>query len=175
MHRLFVALRPPPDPPRLPGARRTGPHGGPGRMRSSSTSRCATSARRPASGRGCRECDRTVHASALELGLDGSAGSTRGGAGTLFARAAGGSASDLHKKLDRALVRAGIEPERRAYLPHITLARRRAGAVDPAGWLERRAGLTSANERVASMILYESHVGRHGSTYEAVASYPLVG
>jgi 2'-5' RNA ligase len=73
------------------------------------------------------------------------------------------------------LVRAGLQPERRAFLPHITLARRRSAAVDPAGWLERNAGLTSGTERVAAMILFQSHLGRHGSSYEAMATYPLTG
>lgn len=67
------------------------------------------------------------------------------------------------------------EPARRAYLPHITLARRRSGAVDPADWLERPAGLASGAERATSMILFESHLGRHGPAYEAIASYPLGG
>src|SRR5438067_5683754 len=37
----------------------------------------------------------------------------------------------LHKKVDQAIVRTGLPPEGRAYLPHITLARlpRGAGAV----------------------------------------------
>ena len=48
-------------------------------------------------------------------------------------------------------------------------------AVNPAGWLERNAGLASSAEYIASMILFESHLGRHGSSYAAIASYPLAG
>ena len=33
----------------------------------------------------------------------------------------------LHKKVDAALARVGVEPEQRAYLPHITLARLKRG------------------------------------------------
>ena len=29
----------------------------------------------------------------------------------------------LHKKVDQAIARVGVEPDQRAYLPHITLAR----------------------------------------------------
>src|SRR3712207_6187189 len=36
----------------------------------------------------------------------------------------------LHRKIDQALVRVGVEPERRAYMPHVTIARLRgAGSV----------------------------------------------
>ena len=75
----------------------------------------------------------------------------------------------LHAKVDRALVRAGLEPERRAYLPHITLARFGRSAVafplppDP----------PSANFDVDQICLYESHLGRSGATYEIVGRYPL--
>ncbi|MEP7316957.1 MAG: RNA 2',3'-cyclic phosphodiesterase [Sphingomicrobium sp.] len=117
-----------------------------------------------------------VHSSAIDLALDGVGWFDQGPRGALFARCgAAEPLAALHKKIDRALVLAGVEPERRAYLPHVTLARRRRNAVDPAGWLERRAGLATPPETIAAMILYESHVGRHGSSYEAVASYPLTG
>jgi 2'-5' RNA ligase len=117
-----------------------------------------------------------VRASPVDLALTGVGWFDQGSRGALFARCGPAEPlAALHKKIDRALVQAGLEPERRAYLPHITLARRRSGAVDPAGWLERRAGLATPAEPVASMILYQSHIGRHGSTYEAVASYPVTG
>ena len=118
----------------------------------------------------------SIHAPTVELALSGVGWFDHGPRGALFARVAPVEPlAALHTKLDRALVRAGLEPERRAFLPHITLARRRSSAVDPAGWLERNAGLASAPETVASMILFESHLGRHGSSYEAIASYPLTG
>jgi 2'-5' RNA ligase len=116
----------------------------------------------------------SVHAPAIDLALSGVGWFDQGARGAVFARAAPTQPlAALHAKLDRALVRLGLEPERRAYLPHITLARRRAGAVDPADWLERTAGLASPPERTVSMILFESHLGRHGPAYEAIAAYPL--
>lgn len=118
----------------------------------------------------------SIHTPAVELALAGVGWFDHGPRGALFARVAPvDPLATLHIKLDRALVRAGLEPERRAFLPHITLARRRSSAVDPAGWLERNAGLASSAERVSKMILFESHIGRHGSSYEAVASYPFAG
>lgn len=118
----------------------------------------------------------SIHAPAVDLALSGVGWFDHGPRGALFARVAPVEPlAALHAKLDRALVRAGLKPEGRAFLPHITLARRRSAAVDPSGWIERQAGLASQAERVASMILYESQLGRHGSSYEAVASFPLTG
>lgn len=81
----------------------------------------------------------------------------------------------LHRKIDRALVRIGLEPEHRAYLPHITLARlaRSAGPVDT--FLAHLAALTSPEFTVTHMALYESHLGAGGSRYEPVARYALTG
>lgn len=82
----------------------------------------------------------------------------------------------LHRKVDNALVRAGLEPERRAYLPHITLARLPHGAgaeVEVARWLADRAALASAPFALEHLILYESHLGRHGARYEPVARWRL--
>ena len=118
----------------------------------------------------------SIHAAPVMLGLNGVGWFDQRPRGALFARAAPvDPLAALHNKIDRMLVRIGLDPERRAYLPHITLARRRPGAVDPGGWLERNAGLASSTEAVTSMILYESHIGRHGSSYEAMARYPLTG
>lgn len=79
----------------------------------------------------------------------------------------------LHKKVDQALVRAGLEPERRAYLPHITLARmpRTAGPVEP--FLARHAGLASGGFTIGHFGLYESHMGQGGSSYELVERFAM--
>jgi 2'-5' RNA ligase len=84
----------------------------------------------------------------------------------------------LHRKVDHACVRAGLAPERRAFLPHITLARLpRSAAHDPevAGWVAAHAGVTSAPFTMTHLLLYESHLGRAGAHYEAVARWPLDG
>lgn len=82
----------------------------------------------------------------------------------------------LHRKVDQALVRVGLEPERRAYLPHITLARlSRELRVGPEveAWLARNAGLTSEPFTIHHLVLYESHLGRSGASYEPIARWPL--
>ncbi len=79
----------------------------------------------------------------------------------------------LHAKIDMALVRAGLQPERRAYLPHITLARLSRGAGSPDRFLADRAMLSSEPFTLDHVLLFESHLGASGATYEAVARYPL--
>ena len=79
----------------------------------------------------------------------------------------------LHKKVDAACRRAGLPPEGRLYLPHITVARlgRTAGPVEP--FLGVASATTSAPFTVASFCLYESALGASGATYEIVERYRL--
>jgi 2'-5' RNA ligase len=80
----------------------------------------------------------------------------------------------LAAKVERACVQAGLEPEHRAFHPHITLARwkgRRSREV--ADFLDRRRGLASEPFPVTEFILFESRLSRHGAHYEEVANYGL--
>ena len=79
----------------------------------------------------------------------------------------------LHKKVDQAIARVGLEPERRAYTPHVTLARmsRGAGPVQPL--LESAGGLTSAPFAVDEFRLYESRLTPQGVVYQALQRYRL--
>jgi 2'-5' RNA ligase len=80
----------------------------------------------------------------------------------------------LAGKIERACVAVGLDPERRAFHPHITLARwkgRRGHEV--ARFLERTRGLASEPFQVGDFILFESRLSRHGAHYEKVARYAL--
>ena len=80
----------------------------------------------------------------------------------------------LAAKIERVCQFVGLEPERRAFHPHITLARwkgRRTREVQD--FLERRSALSSEPFEVEEFALYESRLSRHGAHYEQVASYPL--
>ena len=80
----------------------------------------------------------------------------------------------LAAKVERVCQDVGLEPERRAFHPHITLARwkgRRTREVQD--YLERHRGLVSEPFAVDAFILFESRLSRHGAHYEEVASYPL--
>jgi 2'-5' RNA ligase len=82
----------------------------------------------------------------------------------------------LHRKVDQACVRAGLPPEHRAYLPHITVARlaRSAGVgFATAEWLATHAALSSAPFPLPHLVLYQSQLGRDGATYEPVARWAL--
>ena len=117
----------------------------------------------------------TIRSPAVDLGLHGVGFFDQGRQGVLFARAIPRDPLEaLHKKVDRALTAAGLQPERRAFLPHITLARRRRTGADPSAWLETHAALAAESEAVSEFILYESHLGRDGPHYEAVANFALV-
>ena len=80
----------------------------------------------------------------------------------------------LAAKVERACQDIGLEPERRAFHPHITLARwkgRRSREV--ADFLERTRGLASKPFEINRLILFESHLSRHGAHYEEVAGFTL--
>ena len=84
--------------------------------------------------------------------------------------------AELHARVDRALAQAGVAPGGRAYLPHITLARlpRKAG-VETAieRFLADRAALSSDSFTPDALLLFESRLGHEGARYEAVARYPF--
>jgi len=80
----------------------------------------------------------------------------------------------LAAKVERAIQRVGLEPEHRAFLPHITLARwnrRNAEAVD--AFLRRNSDLRSEPFEVDRFVLFESRLSRHGAHYEERAMFPL--
>ena len=80
----------------------------------------------------------------------------------------------LAAKVERACVSAGLQPERRTFHPHITLARWSRGpgrAVE--AFLKLNAGLSCEPFNVDSFTLLESRLSRHGAYYEPVAKYAL--
>lgn len=80
--------------------------------------------------------------------------------------------AELAAKVDRACVIAGLEPERRAFHPHITLARWNRSGAEAASQFERRGcALSSSPFVVNGFALFESHLSRHGPHYEEVAAY----
>jgi 2'-5' RNA ligase len=80
----------------------------------------------------------------------------------------------LAAKIERACLAVGLEPERRAFHPHITLARWKGRRTrELASFLERNRGLASDPFEVREFTLFESRLSRHGAHYEEVASYPL--
>ena len=79
----------------------------------------------------------------------------------------------LHKKIDQAIGRVGLEPERRAYLPHITLARLKRTSGPVRSLIEAAGGLTTEPFRVDCFSLYESRLTPEGAVYSPIERYPL--
>ena len=83
-----------------------------------------------------------------------------------------GALAELQARLAEALAAAGLhEPERRAYRPHATVARLRAGERPPrAAAMEGPEPVAFAGEAVT---LYRSLLSRAGARYEPVVRVAL--
>lgn len=85
----------------------------------------------------------------------------------------------LQAELDRLARRAGIQPERRAFRPHVTLVRFRR-AVAPAeeaalqGFLAAPPVVEIAPVHPSSFSLQGSTLTPEGARYETLAAYPLI-
>ena len=116
-----------------------------------------------------------VHFPPIEAALDGVGRfDRRGRANAIWAGVRPhDTLAQLHRKIDQALIRAGLEPERRAYLPHITLARLDTPLEATDRFLADHAGLSSEPFVFDHFLLFESHLGRGAASYEPVERYPL--
>ena len=82
--------------------------------------------------------------------------------------------SALHGKIDQALIRAGLPPEGRKYIPHVTIGRLKdARSNRVLGWLEANGAFFAPPFKAGEFVLYESRLGRHGPSYLPVHAYPL--
>jgi 2'-5' RNA ligase len=77
----------------------------------------------------------------------------------------------LASRVERLCQAAGQPPERRAFHPHVTLARWSGRAPDLAPLLARYADISTDAWDANSLTLYESHLGKNGAHYETVATF----
>lgn len=116
-----------------------------------------------------------IHASSFEVRISGVGRFEQRNSGALWAGVEPKAPlSALAAKIERACIAIGLDPERRTFHPHVTLARwkgRRSREL--ADFLDRKRGLASTPFAVDEFGLFESHLSRHGAHYEQVASYPL--
>ncbi|MEY2884074.1 MAG: 2-5 ligase [Pseudomonadota bacterium] len=75
----------------------------------------------------------------------------------------------LARRIDQALVRVGVPPLGRAFVPHVTVARFGRTVGDLSGFPLRP--LPIAPFTVNGFALFESRVSHHGSTYSVLAHY----
>ena len=117
----------------------------------------------------------SLHHPAFDLSLSGvGMFDRRGIPATLWAGIAPAEpVQALHNKVDQAMIRVGLEPERRAFHPHITLARLSRGTAPVDAFLARYGGVTSASFPVDSIALYRSHLTPDGAQHEELARYRL--
>lgn len=84
----------------------------------------------------------------------------------------------LQKKVESALVRAGLSPEPRKFSPHITLARMKPMPLEK---VEKFCGENAASLRngysfrADHFVLYSSVLTHEGSVYTPEVGYPLQG
>ena len=176
MHRLFVAIRPPEDVRDLlvdtmddsPALRWVGDH------QLHLTLRFIGEVERPVANDIAGALQR-IRSPRFELRVKGVGQFEKRSGGALWAGIDPKEpVSALAAKVERAVQQAGLEPERRAFSPHITLARwnrRNAEAVE--AFVRRHADLRSEPFVVDRFILFESKLSRHGPHYEQIAAFPL--
>ncbi|PZN96054.1 MAG: RNA 2',3'-cyclic phosphodiesterase [Alphaproteobacteria bacterium] len=80
-----------------------------------------------------------------------------------------GEVAALARRVDQALVRVGVPPQTRAFVPHVTVARF-GRDIGPLGGFPL-APLSTAAFDVAGFALWESRMGRDGSEYTVVERY----
>jgi 2'-5' RNA ligase len=81
----------------------------------------------------------------------------------------------LQKKVERACQACGLEPERRKFAPHVTIARLGRASGEIGGWLAAHQRFASEQWTVDEFRLYESVLGAGGAHYDPVVRYPLRG
>ena len=80
----------------------------------------------------------------------------------------------LQRKIETAVQRAGVAPDRQKYTPHVTLARLRGTPVGRVmDYLTDHALYSSAAFAVNGFILYSSLLTSDGSVYRAEQAYRL--
>ncbi|MEO0393173.1 MAG: RNA 2',3'-cyclic phosphodiesterase [Pseudomonadota bacterium] len=82
----------------------------------------------------------------------------------------------LQSKVERALQKAGLEPETRRFTPHVTLGRVSQSPLHRLDhYVADHDGCYLPSMRVDRFTLFQSHLGKAQADYQAVVDYPLIG
>ena len=80
----------------------------------------------------------------------------------------------LRNKIENALVRAGVEPDRRKFHPHVTLARTGASPAHRIGeFIAGHGAFATQSFAVNEFVLFSSFLSHSGAIYTPEASFPL--
>jgi RNA 2',3'-cyclic 3'-phosphodiesterase len=93
----------------------------------------------------------------------------------VLARAAATSEiNELQSEQERLVRRVGLPPERRKFVPHVTLARLRdASPIDVAGYIATRGHFPKLSFTARRFVLFSSRDSVGGGPYVVAAAYPL--
>ncbi len=81
----------------------------------------------------------------------------------------------LRGKVEQAVQRAGLEPERRRFIPHVTLARLdNAIPAKLAAFVQTHNLFRAEPVEIDHFCLFSSRLGKEASVYEVEVEYPLV-
>lgn len=81
---------------------------------------------------------------------------------------------ELQAEHERIIQRIGLEPERRRFRPHVTLARiRNASQADAAAYLALRGDFKTAPFPIGRFVLLSSRASKGGGPYVMEEAYPL--
>ena len=87
---------------------------------------------------------------------------------------AGPELEALYKATESAARAAGLAPETRNFIPHITLARLKGMSAKPvASYLEANGGFSTTPFEVDRFVLYSARPGSGGGPYVVEETYPL--
>lgn len=82
----------------------------------------------------------------------------------------------LQARIESALVRLGLEPERRRFAPHVTLARLKgAPAARARRFIAENGAFRAGPFPVAGFTLFSSFLSCNGAIHDPVAEFPLTG
>lgn len=80
----------------------------------------------------------------------------------------------LQRAIENALTAAGLEPERRKFVPHVTLARLNGAPLSRIAAFLSENGLFACDPfTVEAFNLYSSRLGNQGPSYRVEVCYPL--
>lgn len=109
---------------------------------------------------------RDVESERFAIAIDSSGHFGGAGVGWLGCREVPDALRRLHERLGRELIPCGYTPEKRAYRPHITVARKLGEAPAP-------IDIDAVNWKVDNFVLLESRASGQGVKYHVVETYPL--